>query len=691
LIRPLLAAAVLAFAAPGAAGAGLSLAARELAPARSGTEVRVARFDLVGLHWRGSGSIRFRTRTLAGRWSAWHVGAPEDDDLPDRGTEGRSRHDWRIGSPFWTGGADEIQYRTVGAVSRVRAYFVRSPDVRLRGRRRPESASTPAIITRSEWRANEAIVRAAPRYADSVHLAIVHHTAGSNSYTAAQSPSIVRAIELYHVRGNGWNDIGYNFLVDRYGEIFEGRGGGMTRPVIGAHAEGFNVGTVGISVIGDYNSATVTPAARAALVALLAWRLDLEHVDPLSSVARVSTGNPRYPAGRAVTLRTISAHRDVYPTSCPGTSLYAQLSAIRSAVAQTGLPKLYEPAVIGALRGPVRFTARLSSQVAWVVTVRDANKAVVAGGGGIGTSVDWTWDATSAPPGQYVWTITAPQLRPATGTIGAVAAPLALQQVKIAPALVSPNGDGRGDEAKVSYRLTVPALVTAAVLDNAGSVVATLFKQQKRAGVNQFVLSDVALPDGRYRLSLTASDTLGKQVQSTVPLAVDRTLAAFAASAPAISPNGDGRLDSLVFSFRLQAPARIQLRIVSGTTTIATPLDASLGTGSQQLVWDGGGLADGLYSAVVSATDSLLTVKQSLTVRLDRAPPVLRLVSFRLLKFWLSEPAQVTVVLNGHRYRVARKSAGFFRVGHLGRVRSLRAFAADAAGNQSRVVFVHAS
>jgi hypothetical protein len=689
-MRVLIAAAVLALAAPGAAaGAGLSLASRELSPSASRTAVRVARFDLVGLHWRGSGTMLFRTRALNGRWSSWQSAVAEDD-LPDVGTEGRSTRGWRLGNPFWTGGADAIEYRTVGRVTRARAYFVRSPHVRLRARR-PEIASRPVIVTRPEWRADEAIVRAAPRYADSVHAALVHHTAGSNSYTAAQSASIVRAIELYHVQGNGWNDIGYNFLVDRYGQIFEGRGGGMTRAVIGAHAEGFNVGTAGIAVIGDYSSATVTPAARAALVSLLAWRLDLDHVDPLSSVVRVSTGNPRYPSGTAVTLKAISAHRDVYPTSCPGTSLYAQLPAIRSAVAQTGLPKLYAPAVIGALGGPVRFTARLSGQAAWAVTVRDANKAVVASGGGIGTSVDWTWDATAAAPGQYAWTIIAPQMRSATGTIGAALAPLAVQQLKIAPAVVTPNGDGRGDEVKLSYRLTAPALVTATVLDSTGAVVATLFKQQRRAGTNTFVWADVTLPDGRYSLSLTARDTLGKQVQSAIPLSVDRTLAAFAASAPAISPNGDGRLDSLLFSFQLQAPARVQLRILSGATAVATPLDTSLGSGAQQLAWDGGRLPDGRYSAVVSATDSLMTVKQSLIVRLDRTAPVLRLISFRLLKFWLSEPARLTVVLNGRAYRLMRKSAGFFRVGHLGRVRSLRAFAVDSAGNQSRVVSAHTS
>ena len=684
-MRTLLAAAAVALAAPGAAaGATLSLVSRDLAP-HAGTPVRVDRFDLVSVHWRGAGRVFFRTRRLAGGWSGWHRADPESDDLPDRGTEGRATRGWRLGSPFWTGGADALQYRTAGRVTRVRAYFVRSPRVRVRVRQ-PQIAGRPSVITRAQWHADESIVRAAPHYAEAVHFALVHHTAGSNSYSAGESAAIVRAIEVYHVKGNGWNDIGYNFLVDKYGQIFEGRGGGMTRPVIGAHAEGFNLGSVGVAVIGDYGGATVTPAARAALDSLLAWRLDLDHVDPLSTVVRISTGNPRYPAGKPVTLRAISGHRDVYPTSCPGSSLYAQLPAIRSAVARIGLPKIYTPAVSGALGGPVRFTARLSGRSSWTVSVRRSDGTSVAGGAGAGTSVDWTWDATAAPPGRYTWTIAAPRARSATGTIGSTPVPLALQQLKVAPAIVTPNGDGRGDQAKISYRLTTAATVTATVLDGLGDTVATLFSRPRPAGANEFVWKQVPLPDGRYRLSLVARNGAGKQAQSTASLVIDRTLAGFTSTATAISPNADGRVDSLDFSFRLLAPAWVQVRIVRGATLAATLLDAQLGVGPQRLHWDGGGLPDERYSAVVSATDSLLTVSQSLVVRIDRRPPVLRLVSLAPLKLWLSEAAQVTVVLDGRVHRLTRGRAGFFRIAHAGAVRSLSAYAVDAAANRSRTI-----
>ena len=664
-MRVFLVAAVLALAAPGAA-AGLSLSARDL---NAAAPVQVKRFQLVGLHWRGSGTVLFRTRSLHGRWTPWQRAAPGEDDLPDRGSEGL--RGWRLGAPFWTGGSNAIQYRTVGPVTRVRAFFVRGtggPSSRLR---RTQMTTPPTIITRAEWGANEAIRRAAPRYADNVHLAIVHHTAGSNSYTASQSAGIVRAIYLYHVQGNGWNDIGYNFLVDKYGQIFEGRYGGTTRAVIGAHAMGFNVGSVGVAVIGNYSAATVTPEARVALVSLLAWRLDLAHVDPASRVVRVSTGNPRYPPGAAVTLNAISGHRDTYPTSCPGTSLYAQLPAIRTAVAKTGLPKIYEPVATGAIGGPIRFTARLSSSAPWTVTVRDQSGGVIASGGGTGTAVDWIWDSRLADPNQqYTWTIAAPEARSASGTVGAPLPPPALQQVKLVPAIVTPV-----DRPKLSYRLKTRSLVTATLLDESGAVVATLFRKLKRPGLQSYAWTGVVVPDGRYRVQLVAQDARGRQAAASVPVTIDGTLASFAPSAAAFSRQ-------VRLRFELNAPAHVRLRIASG----ATLLDADLPAGQQEIAWDGSGLPDGRYSVVLSLTDSLTTVTRSRPVVIDRVPPSLRLVSLRSARLWLSEPARVTVVLNGRTRRLTLRRPGAFSVWHRGTVRTLRAVAVDAAGNRSRVI-----
>ena len=680
-MKALLAAAVLAVALPGSAlGAGL-VQQRDLQPQAAPRVLSPGVFELVGVHWRGPGAVKYRTRNLAGRWSAWRLFSDEDA-LPDRGRERRATRGWRVASPFWAGPSNAIEYRASGRVSRLRAYFVRSPR-RSRPVKRAQLAGAPPVIMRAGWSANESIRRGTPFYADGIHLAFVHHTAGSNAYTKAQSASIVRAIELYHVQGNGWNDIGYNFLVDKYGQIFEGRYGGITRPVVGAHSMGFNVGSVGISMIGDYGSASITPAARAALASLISWRLDLAHVDPASSVARVSSGNPRYAAGRVVTLRAISGHRDVYPTSCPGASLYSQLPALRAAVARTGLPKLYSPAVSGALGGPVRFTARLSGAVAWTVTVRDQASAVVATGGGTGSKVDWTWDATAMPSGRYTWSITAPGMRSATGSIGTAPVPLSLQQLKVAPAIVSPNGDGHGDDAKVTYRLSAHATVTATVEDALNAEVATIFSGDRAAGKQTFSWSPSALADGWYRLTLVADDGV-KQVRSTTRFWVDRTLAGLAASAPAISPNGDGTLDTLDLSFRLLAPARVQVRILRGKTLVTTLLASDLDTGSQRVSWDGSGVPDGRYTAAVSAADSLLTVTQTVPVRVDRRPPSLRLISLRPLAFRVSEPGRLVVSVNGRWRRITVKRAGLVRVP--GTVRRMTAYAVDLAGNRSRTL-----
>jgi flagellar hook assembly protein FlgD len=676
-------AAVLAAAAfPGSAlGAGL-VQQRDLRP-QAPSALSPGVFELVGLHWRGPGVVKYRTRSLDGRWSGWRLSADEDA-LPDRGREARATRGWRIGDPVWTGASNRIQYRAVGRVTRLRAYFVRSPRIPV-AVKRAEFAGAPPIITRAGWHADEAIRRGAPYYADGVHLAIVHHTAGSNSYSKAQSASIVRAIELYHVKGNGWNDIGYNFLVDKYGQIFEGRYGGMTKPVVGAHAMGFNSGSVGISVIGDYGSTAITPAARAALVSLIAWRLDFAHVDPLSSIVRISAGNPRYPPGRAVTLKAISGHRDVYPTSCPGASLYSQLPAIRTAVSRTGLPKLYSPAVTGVLGGPVWFTARLSGAVTWTVTVRDATGAVAASGTGAGSRVDWTWDASTALTGRYTWAISAPQMRPATGAIGTAPVPLSLQQLRVAPTIVSPNGDGRGDEAKVSYRLSTAATVTAVVQDALDHTVATLFSGTRSAGKQELTWSPDAIPDGWYKLKLTASAG-GKQAQTSTRFWVDRTLGASAAGSQAFSPNGDGRLDTVRLSFSLLNPAHVDVRVLRNHEVVATLLQQDLDPGSHGLSWDGGGLPDGRYTVAVSALDSLLTVTQAVPVRIDRKPPSLRLVSFASLTFRVSEPGRLVLAVNGRWRQVAVRRAGIVHVRYRGSVRGMTAYAVDLAGNRSRTI-----
>jgi hypothetical protein len=602
-----LAAVLAALATTGAAAAAVTAVGRDvvLPGARTLATAAPGRFDLVGLHWQGAGDVRFRTRDVRGRWSAWRPAAPEAEDLPDG-----PRGPWRVGNPYWTGGSDRIEYRLIGRVKRLRAYFVRSPVERI-PLRRLSFAESPAIVPRFAWGADERIRRKAPEYAASLRAAIVHHTAGSNGYGPAQSAAIVRAIQRYHVLGNGWNDIGYNFLVDKYGQIFEGRYGGVDRNVIGAHAEGFNDGSTGIAVLGTYGSSGISAAARQAVGRLIAWRLDVAHVDPLSTVTFLSNGNPRFPKSAPVFLRAVSGHRDTGFTSCPGDGLYAQLPALTRSAYAVGLPKLYAPSSRGQVGRPVRFTAQLSTALPWSITVTDAAGNAVASGSGTGPAVDWTWDATLVGPGRYSYAIEAPDVRPAAGPVGPRLARLRILEVGAAPATI------QGGRTVVHYRLTAPASVTIKLLTADGGELATLLTADKRAGRQSFAFAADHLPDGRYRIGLTAAAIDGQQAAGAAELRVDRTIGSFSADPASFAPRAGAITFAFLVNFR---PVRATLQIRRGRSTVATIANGTFQPGRQTVVWDGrnaGGriVPPGSYRGVLRATSSIGTVTLAVLFR----------------------------------------------------------------------------
>lgn len=197
----------------------------------------------------------------------------------------------------------------------------------------PTAPAAPAVVSRADWGADESLVQNPPTYLNKVDAVFVHHTAGTNDYTCADSPAIIRAILTFHVKTNGWNDIGYNFFVDKCGTVFEGRAGGVDRPVLGAHTYGFNSYSSGISLLGDYeNGGTPTAAAKQSIADLAAWKLGLHGVDPESKVTLTAAADTGvWTKGQAATLNTVSGHRDGYATLCPGASLYSALPAIRTA------------------------------------------------------------------------------------------------------------------------------------------------------------------------------------------------------------------------------------------------------------------------------------------------------------------------------------------------------------------------
>lgn len=199
----------------------------------------------------------------------------------------------------------------------------------------PTSVNGVNIISRKAWGANEGIRCQNPTYDDSTGGATVHHTAETNNYTREQSAGIVRGIYAYHAQSLGWCDIGYNVLVDRFGQIFEGRFGGLDRPVQGAHAGGFNENTVGIAMMGNFVNEPAPAATIESVGKYLGWRLKLANLNPKGQVTMYSEGTQysKYPLGQRVVLPTIFAHRDVGYTECPGSAAYAQMDQIRNIAA----------------------------------------------------------------------------------------------------------------------------------------------------------------------------------------------------------------------------------------------------------------------------------------------------------------------------------------------------------------------
>lgn len=211
----------------------------------------------------------------------------------------------------------------------------------------------PNIISRAQWGADDHMRCGNTEYGNGIRAAVVHHTAGSNDYAPEDSAGIVRSIYAYHTRTLGWCDIAYNALVDKYGQVFEGRAGGITKDVLGSHTGGFNRDVWGVSMIGDFEDVPPTDILIRTVGRLLGWRMGLDHVNPLGTVTLTSAGGNYtfFPAGATPTLPTIFAHRDVGNTACPGNAGYAALNQIRDIAARFNRP----PDLTDSLRGGAIF------------------------------------------------------------------------------------------------------------------------------------------------------------------------------------------------------------------------------------------------------------------------------------------------------------------------------------------------
>lgn len=307
--------------------------------------------DVVGVSFPDEASaarstVEVRTKT-DGRWNAW-VEAAVDPDGPDGDTEEARRA--RVGTePVAVAGSEAVQIRVRAArgvdLTKARAALVDAGDSAADasvGRPALGAAHAaglaPAMVTRAQWGADESLRGCSPTYNDKISGAIVHHTVNANDYSSSEAAGLVRGIYAYHTRSNGWCDIGYNFLVDRFGRLYEGRYGGVERNVQGAQAGGFNAQTVGIASIGTHDSSqagATTPSSTvlATVAKVIAWKAVLNGWDPSTSATfTAASGADKYTPGTKITRPRVSGHRDFSLTSCPGNLYYAELPDLRTAV-----------------------------------------------------------------------------------------------------------------------------------------------------------------------------------------------------------------------------------------------------------------------------------------------------------------------------------------------------------------------
>ncbi|GAB7192227.1 hypothetical protein NUM3379_29360 [Kineococcus sp. NUM-3379] len=200
----------------------------------------------------------------------------------------------------------------------------------------PKALARPRIGSRASWGADESLRHGGTGYSDTIKAAVIHHTADPGSYSQSEVPAVIRGMYRYHTVSLGWSDLGYNFVVDRFGGIWEGRSGGITRAVMGAHAGGFNTDTFGVSMMGDFSSVSPSAAMLESVAQVTAWKLSLYNVQPGASVQLMSAGGgtARYKAGTVVSMPIVMAHRDVGFTACPGNVGFTKMPWIRDRVNQ---------------------------------------------------------------------------------------------------------------------------------------------------------------------------------------------------------------------------------------------------------------------------------------------------------------------------------------------------------------------
>ncbi|MEU4354569.1 peptidoglycan recognition protein family protein [Streptomyces virginiae] len=342
-------------------------------------------FGLLGVSWTDpeaevKGRIEARTRDAdSGKWSKWVVLEQAESGLDGKrpGLRGATE-------PVWVGPSDGAEVRVTGGGTLPAGMELNLVDPgagAAKAKKKgdlslgpaafslpavdpapttpgPEStAPRPDVVSRVQWGADESLNNEGPIYlpGGKIKAVFVHHTASTAPYECSESAAIVRSLHVYHVQGNGWRDLGYNFLVDKCGTVFEGRQGGVDQPVQGAHTYGWNAESTGVSVLGDYTTAGASTAALGAISKVAAYKLG-QYDGDMNGTATLTAGATQanyfgksYTAGQQYEFKSLSGHRDGFNTQCPGNSLYPQLDALR----QTGpAAQLKIASVNGATAAP---------------------------------------------------------------------------------------------------------------------------------------------------------------------------------------------------------------------------------------------------------------------------------------------------------------------------------------------------
>jgi hypothetical protein len=361
--------------------AGASVRPGRLAALSPRTATRV--FLVAGVTWDGTSGedvteVALRVRE-SGTWSEWQSVGVEEAQVPGAraGTE-----------PYVTAGADAVQARVRTASGRAPSGMrvdvidpgVSPADASIGASTAPAASADaatgqeikPSLVSRRQWGADESLADEWRETSGKLKAMYVHHTAGTNSYSRYQSAAIVRGIYAYHTQSNGWPDIGYQFLVDRFGRIFTGRRNAELENPIGAQAGGYNSGTIGVSAMGNFVAATPPSALVAGISRVMAWKAYQYGVDPRGTVSlRTADGSStaKAPPGTIVRVPRILGHGHTNQTACPGGRLAARLDTIRSSVrsrviaayqahgAVRATPAKPSTDPVGARLSPVQWTA----------------------------------------------------------------------------------------------------------------------------------------------------------------------------------------------------------------------------------------------------------------------------------------------------------------------------------------------